>query len=293
MIAQKADRLQHHVFVALLLQRGQAVFHAGPDPGAAADALRLKAEVPVRLVEYVAEFRSDAVRRLLALRVVRVRLRGKHHAVVLHRLDRSLHGAAGNRVRCEEHGCALPSGARGLQGWPHAFRKGPGQQRVLRPARKKVDGKLIARSRLHRALVQAHAGAAVLRRKAHDARTGDAVALHLRHHIGNEWMPVPHTHVDGNAKPLRQQATLQQRPARQVRTLRHGLFAQTNLGVAFLQFVNHVRRNTAATRHQLQVGIHLAQNIGRAVRQQQDGFRLCGGASDGAAFQIGGGVTRS
>jgi hypothetical protein len=54
-----------------------------------------------------------------------------------------------------------------------------------------------------------------------------------------------------------------------------GLITQTDCGIPLLQFLYHVRRHVAPTGHEFEVRLHLAQHIGRSMRQEESCFLIC------------------
>ena len=50
---------------------------------------------------------------------------------------------------------------------------------------------------------------------------------------------------------------------------------QANRGIPFLQFLHHVRRHAAPTGNEFEVSLHLAQYIGRSMRQEENCFPIC------------------
>ena len=80
--------------------------------------------------------------------------------------------------------------------------EGVGEQRMMGPTAGEVDAQGSSFG-FHRALVEAHAGARVLRREADHGSFFDAVGAHLAHYVGDVGTPVAHADVDADRFVLR------------------------------------------------------------------------------------------
>jgi hypothetical protein len=129
------------------------------------------------------------------------------------------------------------------------------------------------------AAVEAGAGAGVLRSEAEGEDAGDAVGAHLADYIRDEWVPVAHGCVDRERMACGgeggfEQAGLGEGPAGEGWGIEGGDVAKTNLGVTVLEFGDNRGREGAATGDFGEVLCHLAERVGGAMGEQEDGGRV-------------------
>ena len=126
------------------------------------------------------------------------------------------------------------------------------------------------------AAVKADAGARVLRREADGDDARDAVGTHPADHVFDVRVPVAHARVDrqrmtGSGERGFERAGLREGPAGERRRFNSGLVAETNLGVAVLEFFHHFMREGATSGDLGEVLGHLAEDVWGSVGEEQDG----------------------
>src|SRR5580698_1904730 len=100
---------------------------------------------------------------------------------------------------------------------------------------------------------------------------GDAVGLHLYDRVGNEGVPVAHADVDLAGGGFFKEFGLAEGPAGKGRALGQRLFFQADFGITVLELGDDVGRHGAAAGDVLEVVGHLAEAVGRAVCEEEDG----------------------
>lgn len=154
-------------------------------------------------------------------------------------LRRGEHGAAGNAVRGEEDGRRRSRVlGKGISDGAEAFGKRIGEERMVSPVGEEEQLDLAFSGGEGGAAIQANAGAGILRRKADDDGTRDAVIAHPAHHVGNVGLPVAHAHIDRQAEFALEQPPLLQRE--------RGQGAAADQREAMANFFDDRRRHFAA-----------------------------------------------
>ena len=168
--------------------------------------------------------------------------------------------------------CVLERGAGFGQDWLEVFGEGGGEEWLVRPAGDEVAGECAVDCGVEGTAVKAGRGTRILWGKAEDAGMGDAVGLHAGYSVSDEGVPVAHADVDRAADLGGQEFGLAECPAGEWRAFGEGIVAETDFGVAVLQFFDDRRRHGAAGGDPGEVFGHLAEDIGGAVGEEEDGF---------------------
>jgi hypothetical protein len=186
-------------------------------------------------------------------------------------------GAAGDGVGGKEDRDAGAGDRAGFgPGWPHALGKGLREERFVSPTGDEVDRKGVADGSHEGAAIEAGGGPGVLWGKAEDTRVFYAIGPHLGDYVDNVGMPVAHGYVDFLAKQFAEHLALKEGPAGEGRAFGEWFLAKADFGVTMLKFFDDGIRHGASAGDLLQVLGHLAELVGRAVSEQENGGALAG-----------------
>jgi hypothetical protein len=307
-VAEKADRLHDHADVTFGLEGFEGVFDGGADPGGTGDALALEGEDPVGVAHADgSEAAGDGGCGALALDgvgvggdlcVVGLDAFGWDGGVGASRGvgDPGEYRSAGDAVGGKEDGDAAAREGAGLgPDGPEAFGEGEGEERAVGPAGDELgcEGGDTGRTGggfEEDAAVEADAGTGVLGGEADGLDVGDAVGTHLGYDVGDVGVPVAHADVDGEVERFAEELALEEGPAGEGRRLGARGFGEADLGVAVLEFFDDGWGERAAVGDVGEVLGHLAEGVGGAVGEEEDGGFAAGGSAGGGRLGWGCGL---